>query len=427
MANKTTNYGLTKPLSDEFYDVEVQNGNMDIIDTQMKALDSKSATAKTTLVDADTIPLNDSAASNALKKITWANVKAVLANVFAAKTHNHTKSEISDFPSSMTPSSHASTHKTGGSDAISPSDIGAVPTSRTVNGKALSSDVSLTASDVGLGNVPNVTTNNQTPTYTQASSLSNIASGEKLSTSMGKIMKAIADLISHLSNKSNPHGVTASQVGAVPENQDIIIQKDGVTYDSIFGQGTHNALLRVRNTAGNSNNQRTLALFDSTQRPDIETALRLYDVVDGTETLYSIFGEHNLDKLATALGTAKIATGSYVGTDTFGASNLNTLTFDFAPKLVIFTVKRATTSNSTTYPNEYSYITLTDDYDSPIIDMSALTSDAYAYNYAPRMDSNNKSYAKKSADGKTLYWYNNNSAARQCNSAGSEYFYVAIG
>ena len=71
----------------------------------------------------------------------------------------------------------------------------------------------VTATQVGLGNVPNVSTNNQTPTYTQASSLSTLTSGEKLSTSMGKIMKAITDLISHIANKSNPHGVTAAQVG----------------------------------------------------------------------------------------------------------------------------------------------------------------------------------------------------------------------
>jgi hypothetical protein len=37
MANQTPNYDLTKPLASEFYDVGVQNGNMDKIDTQMKA------------------------------------------------------------------------------------------------------------------------------------------------------------------------------------------------------------------------------------------------------------------------------------------------------------------------------------------------------------------------------------------------------
>lgn len=36
MANSTTNYGLTKPLAEEFYDIGVQNGNMDIIDRVLK-------------------------------------------------------------------------------------------------------------------------------------------------------------------------------------------------------------------------------------------------------------------------------------------------------------------------------------------------------------------------------------------------------
>lgn len=55
----------------------------------------------------------------------------------------------------------------------------------------------VTKSQVGLGNVPNVETNDQTPTYTQASTLANLTSGEKLGVSLGKIMKAIADFIAH--------------------------------------------------------------------------------------------------------------------------------------------------------------------------------------------------------------------------------------
>lgn len=60
--------------------------------------------------------------------------------------------------------------------------IGAVPTSRTVNGKALSANISLTAADVGAD-------------------AAGAASGVQTS------------LTSHTNNKSNPHAVTKAQVG----------------------------------------------------------------------------------------------------------------------------------------------------------------------------------------------------------------------
>lgn len=71
---------------------------------------------------------------------------------------------------------------------------------------------SVTKGQVGLGNVPNVATNDQTPTYTAASSLTALTSGEKLSVSMGKLSKAVSSLISHL-DASNPHGISKSTIG----------------------------------------------------------------------------------------------------------------------------------------------------------------------------------------------------------------------
>jgi hypothetical protein len=85
------------------------------------------ATAKTTLADADTMPLIDSAASNVLKKITVANLKVQVNGAItkaqieakltgAIDTHSH---------ASGTPTAHAATHASGGGDAITPTAIGA--------------------------------------------------------------------------------------------------------------------------------------------------------------------------------------------------------------------------------------------------------------------------------------------------------------
>jgi hypothetical protein len=72
---------------------------------------------------------------------------------------------------------------------------------------------SVTKEQVGLSNVPNVTTNNQTPTYTNASTLTALSSGETLAIAMGKLAKGLSDFITHNSNTSNPHGVTKTQIG----------------------------------------------------------------------------------------------------------------------------------------------------------------------------------------------------------------------
>ena len=88
MSAKTTNYGLKKPTTSDYFNVEDQNGNMDLIDAQLKTLDDnkesllKSATAKASLADADTIPFTDSAASDSTKRIMFSNLKSALKTYF---------------------------------------------------------------------------------------------------------------------------------------------------------------------------------------------------------------------------------------------------------------------------------------------------------------------------------------------------------
>lgn len=72
---------------------------------------------------------------------------------------------------------------------------------------------SLDKNSIGLGNVENVSVSNQIPAFSEAGALEKIANGEKNSTLWGKAAKAISSLIYHLSNTSNPHAVTKSQIG----------------------------------------------------------------------------------------------------------------------------------------------------------------------------------------------------------------------
>lgn len=71
----------------------------------------------------------------------------------------------------------------------------------------------VTKTQVGLGNVPNVATNDQTPTYSESAALTQLSSGEKLSAALGKLARAVRSLMEHLANTANPHGVTKNQVG----------------------------------------------------------------------------------------------------------------------------------------------------------------------------------------------------------------------
>ena len=78
----------------------------------------------------------------------------------------------------------------------------------------------VTKEEVGLGNVPDVTTNNQIPTYTESDSLTALQSGETLSTLLSKLAKVTSTVIedtetlsNHLSDTSNPHSVSKNQIG----------------------------------------------------------------------------------------------------------------------------------------------------------------------------------------------------------------------
>ena len=93
----------------------------------------------------------------------------------------------------------------------------------------------VTKEQVGLGNVPNVITNNQTPTYTLPKNLSILTNGERLGIAFGKIARAVQALIDHLKDNKNPHKVTYNQTGGAKKMHRSVSTEFGMANATYFG------------------------------------------------------------------------------------------------------------------------------------------------------------------------------------------------
>lgn len=205
----------------------------------------------------------------------------------------------------------------------------------------------VTKTQVGLGNVPNVSTNDQTPTFTAATTLATINSGEKMSTIFGKVKLAITNLINHINNKSNPHNCTASQVGAAAKShthnaQDI----NAGTLSSLRGgtglasPASGTVILGQNSTALRAFSWSGALYSNGTNNPQSGVLPAAYGGT-GYSSLY------NLASALTSYGTAKAVTGSYTGTGGYGVSNKRTITFTSKPKVLV--VMPATNTSSGRY------------------------------------------------------------------------------
>ena len=108
---------------------------------------------------------------------------------------------------------------------ITAAQVGAVPTSRTVNGHALTADVTVTKGDVGLGSVDNTSDANKPVSTAQAAAIAlkqdastALALGETSGTAYRGDRGKTAYDHSQITS-GNPHGTTAAQVGAATAAQ----------------------------------------------------------------------------------------------------------------------------------------------------------------------------------------------------------------
>lgn len=114
---------------------------------------------------------------------------------------------------------------------------------------------------------------------------------------------------------------------------------------------------------------------------------------------------------------ARVQVVSYVGTGTYGSSNPCNLTFDFPPKVVMFL--RGYKKGST----QFGHLTASHSDDNKVVTPESLTTTYTRYN---GFGGPFGSYAKKSEDGKTIFWYNEQPST-QGNDTGYTYYFLAIG
>ena len=128
---ETTNYKLKKPVASDNAQVDVLNGNMDVIDRELKLratlgqdgkvdagqlpeMDISKALAGAELkdqpVDNDGVVITDSAAENVPKRVLWSRIKAALKGYFdplyAAKSHSHAWGTVTGKPETFPPAAH---------------------------------------------------------------------------------------------------------------------------------------------------------------------------------------------------------------------------------------------------------------------------------------------------------------------------------
>lgn len=122
-----------------------------------------------------------------------------------------------------------------------------------------------------------------------------------------------------------------------------------------------------------------------------------------------------------------VAIGRYMGTGTKGVNNPTTLTFDFAPKIVMVFKTGAYALNNGDICN---FLTLRTSANNALFTMGINMDDigtSYQTGYFYYSDTDRMvTKFKKSADGKTLYFYNESYEQAQMNSK-YYYQYIAIG
>lgn len=181
---ETTNYKLKKPVASDNAQVDVLNGNMDVIDRELKLratlgqdgkvdtgqlpeMDISKALAGAELkdqpVDNDGVVITDSAAENVPKRVLWSRIKAALKGYFdplyAAKSHSHAWGTVTGKPETFPPAAHkhsaadVSAGTLGGQVQANASAVATLGTAQVRNIRAGTADLTAGSSSLASGEI----------------------------------------------------------------------------------------------------------------------------------------------------------------------------------------------------------------------------------------------------------------------------------
>ena len=181
---ETTNYKLKRPGASENAQVDVLNGNMDVIDRELKQrvglgpdgkvpaeqlpeMDISKALAGAELkdqpVDNDGVVITDSAAENVPKRVLWSRIKAALKGYFdplyAAKSHTHAWGTVTGKPETFPPAAHkhsaadVSAGTLGGQVQANAGAAAALGTAQVRNIRAGTADLTAGSSSLATGEI----------------------------------------------------------------------------------------------------------------------------------------------------------------------------------------------------------------------------------------------------------------------------------
>ena len=419
---QTRNYGLNKPGGNDYAQIGVLNANMDTIDTTLKDLDERKA---------EGAALEEHEADG-LKHVTAVEREAWNAKADGTATSAH----ISNINNP-----HGVTAK----------QAGAVPTTRKVNGKALSADVTLAAGDVGAAKASHSHTwaaitdkptsfapeshthddryytetemdsklsgklgtsgdgKSTTVTFAEAASRAAPASGETQATLWGKVKKLFTDL------KAVAFSGSYSDLSNVPGSFPPSVHKHGA---GDINSGTLDAARLPTIAVNKGGTGKTTWSANRLIYPSSSTAFThlAFPSVAGSVLRQGTSGAPywtSLQDLVAALGDAggvRIATGSYTGTGTYGANNPCSLTFPFVPKLVVVENNGLVSYWASETGSGFVVLNGQETY----------------YGRINSTSSNNETITFE-WQGNTINWYSASGKGRQCNTEGTVYRYLTLG